>query len=150
MKATKKISSELASLIKKAADLHGHLGPFLVVGVRMGSLAKRILNANASECSKFRVSARLPLSTPFSCVIDGIQATTQCTVGNQKLKVENMQAQIIMHFEQQDSDKALKIRVNPEIVSELKTKYSKGASNEELAWEIAYMKESQLFIIEKQ
>ena len=151
MKAIKsKISSELTSLIKKAADFHGHLGPFLVIGVRIGSLSKKILNANAGESSKLRVTARLPLLTPFSCIIDGIQATTQCTVGNQKLKVENMQAQIIMHFEQRDSDKALKIRVNPKIIGELKNKYSKGASNEELAWEIASMKESQLVIIEKQ
>jgi formylmethanofuran dehydrogenase subunit E len=89
MKAIKsKTSSELTSLIKKAADLHGHLGPFLVIGVRMGSLAKKILNANAEENNEFRVTARLPLLTPFTCIIDGIQATTQCTVGNQKLDRE--------------------------------------------------------------
>lgn len=143
-------NDDLVLEIRNAEKLHGHLGPFLVIGVRIGSLAKRILNTSTKESNELRVTAKLPFLTPFSCIIDGIQATTQCTVGNQKLKVENMQAQIIMHFEQQDSDKALKIRVNPEIVSELKTKYSKGASNEELAWEIAYMKESQLFIIEKQ
>lgn len=149
MKATKKTSSELTSLIKKAADLHGHLGPFLVVGVRMGSLAKRILNANASECSKLRVSARLPLSTPFSCVIDGIQATTQCTVGNQQLRIEKSKATIVVYFEQQNLAKALKICVNPEIVKELTNRYSEGASNEELAREIASMPENELFIIEK-
>lgn len=143
-------NDDLVLEIRNAEKLHGHLGPFLVIGVRIGSLAKRILNTSTKESNELRVTAKLPFLTPFSCILDGIQATTQCTVGNQKLKVENMQAQIIMHFEQQDSDKALKIRVNPEIVSELKTKYSKGASNEELAWEIAYMKESQLFIIEKQ
>ena len=143
-------NDDLVLEIRNAEKLHGHLGPFLVIGVRIGSLAKRILNTSTKESNELRVTAKLPFLTPFSCILDGIQATTQCTVGNQKLKVENMQAQIIMHFEQQDSDKALKIRVNPEIVGELKTKYSKGASNEELAWEIAYMKESQLFIIEKQ
>jgi len=136
--------------IRNAEKLHGHLGPFLVIGVRIGSLAKRILNTSTKDSNELRVTAKLPFLTPFSCILDGIQATTQCTVGNQKLKVENMQAQIIMHFEQQDSDKALKIRVNPKIIGELKNKYSKGASNEELAWEIASMKESQLFIIEKQ
>jgi len=136
--------------IRNAEKLHGHLGPFLVIGVRIGSLAKRILNTSTKESNELRVTAKLPFLTPFSCILDGIQATTQCTVGNQKLKVENMQAQIIVHFEQRDSDKALKIHVNPEIVGELKNKYSKGASNEELAWEIASMKESQLFIIEKQ
>jgi len=143
-------NDDLVLEIRNAEKLHGHLGPFLVIGVRIGSLAKRILNTSTKESNELRVTAKLPFLTPFSCILDGIQATTQCTVGNQKLKVENMQAQIIMHFEQQDSDKVLKIRVNPEIVGELKNKYSKGASNEELAWEIASMKESQLFIIEKQ
>jgi len=143
-------NDDLVLEIRNAEKLHGHLGPFLVIGVRIGSLAKRILNTSTKESNELRVTAKLPFLTPFSCILDGIQATTQCTVGNQKLKVEKMQTQIIMHFEQQDSDKVLKIRVNPEIVGELKNKYSKGASNEELAWEIASMKESQLFIIEKQ
>lgn len=145
-----KIGSELASLIKKAAGFHGHLGPFLVIGVRMGSLAKKILNENAGENNKFRVTARLPLLTPFSCIIDGIQATTQCTVGNQKLRIENSQAKIIVYFEQQDSHKVLRIHVNLKIIKELKKRYSEGASNEELAREIASIPKSQLFIIEKQ
>ena len=145
-----KISGELTSLIKKAIDFHGHLGPFLVIGVRMGSLAKRILNLNAEESNKLRVTARLPLLTPFSCILDGIQATTQCTVGNQKLRIENSQAKVIVYFEQQNLDKGLRIYVNPKIIKELKDRYSEGASNEELAREIAFTPESQLFTIEKQ
>lgn len=145
-----KISEELTSLIKKAADFHGHLGPFLVIGVGMGSLAKKILIVNAGEGSKFRVTAWLALLTPFSCIIDGIQATTQCTIGNQKLKMENSQTKIIVYFELKNSSKAFRIHVNPKIIKELKNRYSEGASNEEFAQEIASLPESQLFIIEKQ
>jgi len=145
-----KISEELTSLIKKAADFHGHLGPFLVIGVRMGTLTKKILNVNAGKNNKLRITARLPLLTPFSCIIDGIQATTQCTIGNQKLKIENSQTKIIVYFELKNSYKALRIHVNPKIIKELKNRYSEGASNEELAQEIAAIPESQLFIIEKQ
>jgi len=145
-----KISEELTSLIKKAADFHGHLGPFLVIGVRMGTLTKKILNVNAGEGSKLRVTAWLPLLTPFSCIIDGIQATTQCTIGNQKLKMENSQTKIIVYFELKNSYKALRIHVDPKIIKELKNRYSEGASNEELAQEIAAIPESQLFVIEKQ
>jgi len=145
-----KISEELTSLIKKAADFHGHLGPFLVIGVRMGTLTKKILNVNAGKNNKLRITARLPLLTPFSCIIDGIQATTQCTIGNQKLKIENSQTKIIVYFELKNSYKALRIHVDPKIIKELKNRYSEGASNEELAQEIAAIPESQLFIIEKQ
>jgi len=144
-----KTSSEFASLIKKATDFHGHLGPFLVIGVRIGSLAKRVLNTSASESSGFQVSAKLPLFTPFSCVIDGIQVTTQCTVGNQKLRVENSEAEISVLFKQQNSDKALEVRVNPEITRKLNDRFSEGASNEELAREIATLPEDKLFIMEK-
>jgi len=145
-----RISEELTSLIKKAADFHGHLGPFLVIGVRMGTLTKKILNVNAGKNNKLRITARLPLLTPFSCIIDGIQATTQCTIGNQKLKIENSQTKIIVYFELKNSYKALRIHVDPKIIKELKNRYSEGASNEELAQEIASIPESQLFIIEKQ
>jgi len=145
-----KISEELTSLIKKAADFHGHLGPFLVIGVRMGTLTKKILNVNAGKNNKLRITARLPLLTPFSCIIDGIQATTQCTIGNQKLKMENSQTKIIVYFELKNSYKALRIHVDPKIIKELKNRYSEGASNEELAREIASIPESQLFVIEKQ
>jgi len=151
MKNTKsKTSLELTSLIKKAADFHGHLGPFLVIGVRMGTLAKKILNVNAEENSVLRITARLPLLTPFSCILDGIQVITQCTVGNQKLRIEHSQAKVIVYFERKNSHKALRIHVNPKIIKELKDRYSEGASNEELAREIASMPESRLFIIEKQ
>jgi len=148
--AKSKTSLELTSLIKKAADFHGHLGPFLVIGVRIGILAKKILNVNAGENSILRITARLPLLTPFSCILDGIQVITQCTVGNQKLRIENSQAKVIVCFEQQDLDTKLRIHVNPKIIKELKEGYSEGASNEELAREIASMPESRLFIIEKQ
>jgi formylmethanofuran dehydrogenase subunit E len=115
----------------------------------MGSLAKKILNVNTGEDNKLRITARLPLLTPFSCIIDGIQATTQCTIGNQKLKRENS-TKIIVYFELKNSHKALRIHVNPRIIKELKNRYSEGASNEELAQEIASIPESQLFIIGKQ
>lgn len=150
MKAAKsKTSLESTSLIKKAAHFHGHLGPFLVIGVRIGSLAKKILNVNAEENNILRITARLPLLTPFSCILDGIQVTTQCTVGNQKLRIENSQAKVIVYFVQQDLDIKLRIHVDPKIIKELKDRYSEGASNEELAQEIASMPESQLFIMEK-
>jgi formylmethanofuran dehydrogenase subunit E len=143
-------NSDRALEIRNAEKLHGHLGPFLVIGVRIGSLAKKILNVNAGENNKLRATARLPLLTPFSCILDGIQATTQCTVGNQKLRTENSKAKIIVYFEQQNLDKALRIHVNPKIIDWLKNRYSEGASNEELAREIASMPESQLFIMKKQ
>ena len=145
-----KINAGLTELIEKAADFHGHLGPFLVIGVRMGNTAERILNTNAMQLKKLEATVKIPLLTPFSCVLDGIQVTTHCTVGNQKLRIENSQKEIAACFELQNSDRTLKVSVNPKIVEELMNEISKGSSNEELAQKIASMPENQLFTIGKQ
>jgi len=142
-----KISVGLTTLIEKAADFHGHLGPFLVIGVRMANTAKKILNATTKD-NTLQATAKIPLLIPFLCIIDGIQATTRCTVGNQKLKIEKSKKQITVYFKLQNSHRTLKVSVNPKIIKELKNKISEGISNEELAWKIAYMPESQLFTIE--
>lgn len=134
----------LKSLIEDAEKLHGHLGPFLVIGVRMGIIAQKTLN------EKMHATVKVPLSTPFSCIIDGVQATTKCTVGNQKLKVEDAKGEIIAYFKAPNPSKTLKITVNPKIVDELLRRLSEGASSEELAWEIARKPEHELFKIETQ
>jgi len=144
-----KPDAELTTLIKKAAEFHGHLGPFLVIGVRMGNMAKRTLKPNAEENKRLQVAVKIPLLTPLSCILDGIQTTTQCTVGNQKLKTENSQKEITAHFKLQNSNKAIKVSVNPKRREELRKEMSEGVTNEELARKIAGMPENQLFKIEK-
>jgi formylmethanofuran dehydrogenase subunit E len=115
----------------------------------MGNTAERILNTNAMQHKKLEATVKIPLLTPFSCVLDGIQVTTHCTVGNQKLRIENSK-EITVYFELQNSDRTLKVSVNPKIVEELMNEISKGSSNEELAQKIASMPENQLFTIGKQ
>jgi formylmethanofuran dehydrogenase subunit E len=144
-----KRDAKLRTLIEKAAEFHGHLGPFLVIGVRMGKTVKGALNPSTGHKSELEATAKIPLLTPISCIIDGIQATTCCTVGNQKLKIENSQKEIVVDFKLQNSNRKLKVLVNPKIVEKLMNRFSEGASNEELAWEIAHMPENQLFTIEK-
>ncbi|MCK4424785.1 hypothetical protein KAU93_03790 [Candidatus Bathyarchaeota archaeon] len=150
MKATEpKADSDLTNLIEKGAEFHGHLGPFLVLGIRTGLIGLRELGA-PRKFGQMNVTARLKLSVPFSCIIDGIQVVTKCTVGNRMLKLENSQRGIAVHFRLRNSDKALTVYVNPEVVKHLMNKFSEGVSNEELAWKIASLPESQLFMIERQ
>jgi formylmethanofuran dehydrogenase subunit E len=141
------VSSEkdkLKSLIEDAEKLHGHLGPFLVIGVRMGVIVQKILS------EKMYATVKVPFSTPFSCVIDGVQSTTKCTVGNQKLKIEDSKGEIVAYFKASNPSKTLKITVNPKTVDELLRRFSEGASSEELAWEIARKPQHELFGIETQ
>jgi formylmethanofuran dehydrogenase subunit E len=140
---------ETPLLIENAVKLHGHLGPFLVIGVRMGEIAKRHLKVDEKNSRGLQANIRIPLSTPFSCVIDGIQATTSCTVGNQKLKIEKS-IEITACFKLQSSDKTVKISVNPKLIKNLTEEMSNGADSEKLAAKIAHLKEEQLFVLEEQ
>jgi len=110
----------------------------------MGVIAKTTLNNN------LYVTVKTPFSTPFSCVVDGVQATTACTVGNQRLKIEDSNGEIAAYFKALNPHKTLKIIVNPETVKELVDKLSEGIPNEDLAWEIAHKPEHELFKIETQ
>lgn len=143
-------SKEIASLIENAAKLHGHLGPFLVIGVRMGDMAKRYLDVDDKSSRILQASIKTPLFTPFSCVIDGIQAATSCTIGNQKLKIKNSTREITARFKLQSSEKTMKISVNPTVVETLIEEMSKGASAERLAAKISHVQEEQLFVFEEQ
>lgn len=66
-----KIDSELTNLMEKGAEFHGHLGPFLVLGIRAGLIGLRELGA-PRRFGQLNVTAKLKLSVSFSCLIDGI------------------------------------------------------------------------------
>lgn len=136
---------ELETGIKDAVKLHGHLGPFLIIGVRMGTIANRILCPPRSGNSALQATVRLPLRTPFSCVLDGIQSTTKCTIGNQRLKVEHSPEEVMAEFKTCDTGESLIITTSPKITDEIKNEFSRGAKSEKLAAKIASTPEDQLF-----
>jgi formylmethanofuran dehydrogenase subunit E len=137
-------SKRLRTQVKDAVELHGHLGPFLVIGVRMGRVAKQILNSENQGKGELHASVEVPLRTPFSCILDGVQSTTHCTIGNQRLKVRKSRRNVTARFQITEPDKTLTMVVNPEIIKDVTERISKGATNEALAEAIASMPENQL------
>ena len=140
--------NQLESPLENAARLHGHLGPFLAIGVRMGIFAERLLKQGAKTSVKFQIALKIPLRIPFSCTIDGIQATTHCTIGNQRLTVMNSQEKICACVKVDDPPRKLNITVNPEVIEEIKKKMAEGLTNERLAEQITSMSEQRLFTAE--
>ena len=138
---------ELKAMIDNAQKLHGHLGPFLVIGVRMGMIAKKALSVSDDQCGLLKASVKVPLFPPFSCLLDGIQASTSCTVGNQRLTIENSE-EICVNFAKQNAGRTVKITLKPKIAEELKKKLAKGSLTEKFALELAHMPENQLFNVE--
>ncbi len=139
---------ELDNVLEEAEKFHGHLGPFLVLGVRMGLIGVREVKAKENN-NKLRVTATLKYSVPFSCIIDGIQVATKCTIGNKKLELTDSSG-ITTEFEIQNKRKVT-VALNPATFSRLKNKMlSKDVSPEDtrkLALMVASMPEEELFII---
>jgi len=74
-------------LLRIAVGFHGHLGPFLVLGLRMGIFARQMLKPHGVHGLSARVWTRR--GPPQSCVIDGIQISSGCTMGKGNIKVKN-------------------------------------------------------------
>ncbi len=80
-------TADLAALVERGTLVHGHLGPFLVAGLRMGLLALELLESPGYF--GIRVESGTGSQTPLSCLTDGIQIGSGCTVGKGNLFVFN-------------------------------------------------------------
>jgi formylmethanofuran dehydrogenase subunit E len=86
LKARLEIDGGFERLLSRAVELHGHLGPYLVIGLRMGLLARELLGADGMN----GLSATLETgrSPPISCVADGVQISTLCTLGKGNISID--------------------------------------------------------------
>ena len=72
--------------LEYAKRFHGHLGPFLVIGLRVGSLARGRLG-NPDPIHSLEAMVELENKRPVSCLIDGIQVSSGCTLGKGNIRV---------------------------------------------------------------
>ncbi len=72
-------------LLTKAGRFHGHIGPFLAIGLRMGLIANEALGRVPMQTS---ARVRVRPGPPRSCVIDGIQVASGCTMGKRNIELE--------------------------------------------------------------
>jgi formylmethanofuran dehydrogenase subunit E len=81
---------------------HGHLGPYVVIGYRMGKLARERFEGKMTAVV---FTGKRP---PMSCLIDGVQFTTGCTLGKNNIVVRDGDVPAV-HFI--DSSRTLEIRL---------------------------------------
>jgi formylmethanofuran dehydrogenase subunit E len=77
--------NELTELLEKSADLHRHLCPRQVLGVRMGLLAGDLLGLELPQQRK----RLLTIVETDGCFADGVSVATNCWVGRRTLRVED-------------------------------------------------------------
>jgi pyrimidine-specific ribonucleoside hydrolase len=59
-------------------EMHRHLGAYSIIGVKMGILAREILEADLDELT---VVSYTGLNPPLSCLTDGLQNATGASLG---------------------------------------------------------------------
>jgi len=137
-------------LLKRAGEFHGHLGPFLVLGLRIGLAGLRELNSKSGE-RKLEVTVKLPYSIPFSCTVDGLQIATKCTIGNKRLRIIDHSG-IEAKFEL-ESGEQVTLAVNTDFLETLKGQLpSENLPNEvvrKLAQAVASTAETELFTVSR-
>jgi len=150
MVASKQVRGlDLETLLKAATDLHGHFGPFLTLGVRIALVGLRELGAREGD-TQLHVTAMLEYALPFSCMLDGIQTATKCTVGNKRLMWKESK-EFGAVFLLRNSGRQVEVKVNPAVVEELKRRVKdKEHLDDEvhrLASEVGSRSEKELFLV---
>lgn len=128
----------LRDLIEHGTEFHGHLGPFLVLGIRMGLLALRDLGSSGHK----EIDARVKTGTtpPISCIVDGIQISTGCTMGKGNIVTEDLgRAEATFSAD----GKSLTLKVKDQVMEEIWS--GKHPSLEDFAWEMSGRSDEDLF-----
>ena len=119
-------------LLDEAVRFHGHLGPFLVLGLRMSLRAEKTLGEKPEKCAVETANIK-----PFLCAVDGIKVGIGC----KSVTVQEGDG-LVAHFSILDG-KMVTIRVKRALIR----KYAAGPweRNEEYALEVLESSEDQLF-----
>jgi formylmethanofuran dehydrogenase subunit E len=134
------------NLLKSAAAFHGHLGPYLVLGLRMGLFANRTLQSRGLHDLSLTVWTKR--SPPESCLLDGIQVSSGCTLGKANLRVKNA-SRIRARFRKGNRSLLLKPTENTtEMLRSISGRTSKNEL-ELLAVRLSSMPETDLFVVKQ-
>lgn len=142
MRSTRSLSADINALVNGAIQFHGHLGPYMILGLKAGLAAVEGLG---KDPFKMRAIVNTGLSPPSSCFIDGVQFASGCTLGKGNLEVREGNGISALFIKE---GKELKITVKREVLVEL-AKVSDGLmekdEQEELALSLAARRSDELF-----
>ena len=94
---------------------HGHLGPYVVIGLRVGQYALQRVHGQ----SHFGVEAEVHCAgqTPESCLLDGVQFSTGCTMGKRNL-IHTLGHPVQIHLRNRETGEEVVLGLNEEMVGE--------------------------------
>ncbi len=111
--------------LSRAAEFHGHLGPYLVLGLKAGLYANQVLGKNPMKTEAAIETRTIP---PQSCSVDGVQFTTGCTMGKGNISVKEGEG-LLITFKKDGRELTMKLK--NEIIKEINSL----PPDKEEAWE---------------
>jgi formylmethanofuran dehydrogenase subunit E len=100
--------------LEKLAQFHGHLGPSVVAGARLGMAGLRAVGANGYF--DVEITCAGPFAgPPQSCFLDGVQVATGATLGKRNLHVQNAE-QVVLRIRNTRTGKTAEVRPSKKLV----------------------------------
>jgi formylmethanofuran dehydrogenase subunit E len=128
-------------ILRNIESFHGHLGPYVVIGYRMGDISNKLLGSNPFTKIATVWTKEKP---PMSCVIDGIQMSSGCTLGKGTITIRQGNIPKV-EFTNNDGKK-IQIKLKHSIKHEIDTRVS-DENLKNYSEEIFQRSDSELFDI---
>ena len=133
----------LKEIADKIRDFHGHFGPFAALGVRLGWTGMERLRARRGD-EGLKVSLSLNvMKPPTTCIIDGIQVSTGCTIGNGRLKVKLGKA-VAASFKLKGK-RAVRLKVSTWFIRWMRKRLEEGEPLEKVAYDVLAAEPKRIF-----
>lgn len=100
--------------LKTLERFHGHLGPYAIIGYKMGEIANNDLG---SDPFSKNVIVSIDTKPPISCIIDGIQISSGCTLGKGNIQIRK--GRTVKALFTNKNGKKLQIKLKPDIQKEI-------------------------------
>jgi len=142
-------SVESTNWMYELKQVHGHVGPWNVLGWRMGKAALRELNATWGQ-HELDVICYIPLKTPYSCTADGLVVGTGNSLGRLDIRLGEVMTMADIHVSIRRKD-----GTGPVLIFKPNLKYLENIRSQPdeqldaLAHECGRLPEEKLFAIEK-
>ncbi|MEK6727284.1 MAG: formylmethanofuran dehydrogenase subunit E family protein [Candidatus Omnitrophota bacterium] len=104
--------------LKEAIKFHGHLGPYLVLGLLAGETALKKLKSK--KYFGLKVSVWGANKKPKSCLVDGLQLSTGATYGKGNIHKYNSRIIKILFFDK-NRNRRLTIALKKDLIFKLNT-----------------------------
>lgn len=129
-------------LLDGAIKFHGHLGPFLVLGLKAGLAGVGYLGR---DYFKTKAKVETMPKPPRSCFIDGVQFSSGCTTGKGNIEVKTgnkVAVEFIL------GERKIRLVVRTDILEDL-NHISSNDQAEQISKEFMQKIDNELFLISK-